>query len=209
MRHSGAAHSRLTVCADELQGVRGQQLELLGSGTMSGTGRNAMTADGLDHGNGVLFRGGGASATSGTTVYRRSISVLRGRWSTTVQDIRDGTSKTILAGESVPQWCGWSMWMWFDGSTATCGIPMNYFKWTSPPTDPLANANTSSGWQYCYGFMSRHTAGCNFASCDGGVHFMSDQIDLNVYHALATINASESSVPSNSNPGTTVSVEFP
>ena len=41
-------------------------------------------------------------------------------------DIRDGASKTFLAGEAVPEYCGWSLWFWFDGSTATCGIPLNY-----------------------------------------------------------------------------------
>ena len=120
-------------------------------------------------------------------------------------DVRDGASKTFLAGECVPAWCPWSLWMWFDGSTATCGVPMNYFRFLNPP-DPLANA---ANWKYSYSFMSKHKGGCNFAACDASVHFVSEQIDMTVYQALATIDGGEATVPSLSNPGTTLPVEMP
>ena len=55
-------------------------------------------------------------------------------------DIRDGASKTFFAGESVPEYCGWSLWFWFDGSTATCGIPLNY-------TIPGSLAEATNDWK--------------------------------------------------------------
>ena len=48
-------------------------------------GRNAFCIDGLDHGNGVICRGGGTSTTGAPIT-------------TSNQDIRDGASKTFLAG---------------------------------------------------------------------------------------------------------------
>ena len=168
----------------------------------SSTGRNAGNTNGLDYGNGIICRGGGTyvAPPGGFSAPGLPSPISPGPLTTTSTDLRDGASKTILAGESVPAWCGWSMWMWFDGSTATCGLPMNYFKWTTPPTDPTVNANTGTGWELCYGFMSRHSGGCNFADCDGGVHFVNEQIDMNVYRALATISGGEASVPSNIQP---------
>jgi hypothetical protein len=101
-------------------------------------------------------------------------------------DIHDGASKTILAGEAVPQWCGWSVWFWFEGSTATCGLPVNLIL---PGVSP---ANNSSNWQYNYSFMSKHPGGANFVACDASVHYISNIIDFQVYQALATIDGNES-----------------
>ena len=94
-----------------------------GGYTSNATGRNSGNTDGLDYGNGVICRGGGINTGSGTIP--SALSPVP--FTTTNTDIRDGASKTFLAGESVPAWCAWSVWMWFDGSTATCGLPMNVF----------------------------------------------------------------------------------
>ena len=97
--------------------------------------------------------------------------------------------------------------MWFDGSTATCGMPMNDFRFlAAPANDPTYNA---TNWKYCYSFMSRHKGGCNFAACDGSVHFVSEQIDFTLYQALATIDGGEASVTSTSNPGTSLPANSP
>jgi hypothetical protein len=100
-------------------------------------------------------------------------------------DIHDGPSKTFFLGEAVPEWCGWSLWFWFDGSTATCGIPLN-FRLTA-----IQPQNNSTDWQDTYGFMSRHRGGANFAMCEGSTHFISEQIDFQLYRALATIDGTE------------------
>jgi hypothetical protein len=136
-------------------------------------GRNSPLSDGVDHGNGIICRGGATTAGGAPTV-------------TTNTDIRDGASKTILLGESVSAWSAWSVWFWFDGSTATCGLPLNL---RIPGTTPDSFASI---WQVSDGFMSRHPGGANFAGCDYSVHYVNEQIDLQVYQALATIDGNES-----------------
>jgi len=135
-------------------------------------GRNPASPDGVDHGNGVICRGAGTAAGGAPTV-------------TANQDITDGASKTFLVGEAVPEWCGWSLWFWFDGSTATCGIPLNCRISGTPPQ------SNSTDWQHNYSFMSRHKSGANFAMCDRSVSYVNEQIDIAVYRGLATISGNE------------------
>jgi prepilin-type N-terminal cleavage/methylation domain-containing protein/prepilin-type processing-associated H-X9-DG protein len=141
------------------------------------TGRNFDKYDGLDNGDGVICRGGG------TTGAGKPIPT-----SLTFNEVKDGSSKTFLLGEAIPEYCAWSAWYWFDGSTATCAIPLNYKK---PGVPPRTN---SQDWEYTYSFMSRHTGGGNFAFCDGSGRFVSDPLDddaLAVYRDLATIDGGE------------------
>jgi prepilin-type N-terminal cleavage/methylation domain-containing protein/prepilin-type processing-associated H-X9-DG protein len=145
-------------------------------------GRNFGLSDGVDRGNGIICRGGGTNSGGALPASLNPVP-----FTTTDVDVRDGSSKTFLAGESVPAWCPWSLWMWFDGSTASCGVPMNYFRFLSPP-DPLAKAAT---WQYSYSFMSKHKGGCNFVMCDGSAKLQVDTIDMSIYQALATIDGGE------------------
>ena len=100
-------------------------------------------------------------------------------------DIRDGASMTFLVGEALPTWCLWSAWFWFDGSTATCGLPLNY-------RIPGVSSDTSRAtWQVNYGFMSRHKSGANFGMCDGSATYINELIDTATYQALATIDGGE------------------
>ena len=148
--------------------------------TSGSVGRNAGSPpDGIDHGNGVICRGGGTTAYTTTNPQQGDPIV------TTNADLRDGASKTILMGEAVPSWSEWSLWFWFDGSTATCGIPMN-FRYAGTTPESLADT-----WQVANGFASRHPRGANFAGCDYSVHFVTDQIDPYVYQYLATIDGNE------------------
>ncbi len=135
-------------------------------------GRNAGNSDGLDHSNGVFCRGGGTGPAGAPIV-------------TGNMDIHDGASETILLGECVPEWCGWSLWFWFDGSTATCGIPLDY------QISGVPLASNSGDWQDTFGFASRHAGGANFAGCDASIHFLSSTIDPTVYQGLATIDGNE------------------
>jgi prepilin-type N-terminal cleavage/methylation domain-containing protein/prepilin-type processing-associated H-X9-DG protein len=147
------------------------------SGPISGTqGRNYGNSDGVDHGNGVICRGGSTSTGGAPTL-------------TGNMDLRDGASKTFLAGESVPGWCAWSYWMWFDGTTATCGMPMNDFRQLPYPNSSAMY--NQQNWQYCYTFMSNHKGGCNFTMCDGSVQFLAETIDMPTYQGLATIDGNE------------------
>jgi len=138
-------------------------------------GRNFNTNDGLDFGDGIICRGkfdpGGGTGTA-KQVYR-----------TAMFEIRDGSSNTFAVGEAVPELCSWSAWYSYDGSTATCGIPLNYKKDDMTGFDGDMPSN--------YGFRSRHTSGANFGMCDASVHFISNEIDPEIYRGLATIDAGE------------------
>ncbi|MGA2032781.1 MAG: DUF1559 domain-containing protein [Thermoguttaceae bacterium] len=160
------------------------------------TGRNNGSSDGLDHGNGIMCRQGilassiAGYSTPPTTVptadalHSQILSLLL---YTTQQDIRDGTSHTFAVGEAVPQYCGWSSWFWFDGVTATCGIPMNYKM--LPPA--LPQRSNYKNWNYTYSFASRHRGGANFGLADGSGRFVTDDIDMATYQAMATIDGGE------------------
>ncbi len=114
-----ARAQRRYVCHDELQSLCGQQLGWKHLGRhravdIASIGRNFGNPDGVDHGNGVICRGGGVGREAAP------------RSSTANRIFATAPAKTFLAGETVPECCGWSLWFWFEGSTATCGIPLNY-----------------------------------------------------------------------------------
>jgi prepilin-type N-terminal cleavage/methylation domain-containing protein len=142
-----------------------------------GSGRSWDNADGEDHGNGFICRGG--PSNSGKPVL------------TSVNEVRDGTSNTLAVGEVIPGWCSYTWWFWWDGSTATCAMPPNlpirYAKdQGTQPSDYQDKKTTITG-----GFMSKHPGGVMFALVDGGVKFVGETIDLVIYRDLATIDGGE------------------
>jgi prepilin-type N-terminal cleavage/methylation domain-containing protein/prepilin-type processing-associated H-X9-DG protein len=93
--------------------------------------------------------------------------------------IVDGTSKTFLVGEDLPRHNIWASWPYANNAYGTCAIPPNIV-----PEDKT--------WQYeSYSFRSDHPGGLNFAMADGSVHFVSEDVDLDVYRSLATRNGDE------------------
>jgi prepilin-type N-terminal cleavage/methylation domain-containing protein/prepilin-type processing-associated H-X9-DG protein len=127
------------------------------------------TDNGLDIGNGIICRNGGNRQDA-----MKSFSF-----------VTDGLSNTFAVGEAVPAWCTHTWWWWFNGTTATCAIPLNY---RSP--EVLAGTSSLEGragdWPVNYSFMSRHPGGGQFALVDGSVRFIPNTIDLVVYRRLAT-----------------------
>jgi prepilin-type processing-associated H-X9-DG protein len=104
---------------------------------------------------------------------------------TRLRDVRDGTSSTFALGESVPEWCRHTWWYWFNASTATCAIPLNYQQ------QPDLQVFMEGDWWHNYSFLSRHPGGANFALVDGSVRFVSENIGRETYRALGTIQADE------------------
>jgi prepilin-type N-terminal cleavage/methylation domain-containing protein/prepilin-type processing-associated H-X9-DG protein len=116
-------------------------------------------------------------------------------------NVEDGTSRTYLAGEqafelsrcvcSVPTNCyglGYS-WAHSVEASATAAVPPNLAVPGEPNYDPdFATAPYRSQ----FGFNSMHPGGVNFVHVDGSVHFVSDDIVLGVYRAMATIKGGES-----------------
>ena len=126
---------------------------------------------GLDAGNGVLWRSNGPGASGNIT------GGVEYSWSLTA--ITDGTSNTFMLGEDLPllsQWCG--CWAYANNTTGTVAIYLNANQ-TAGLGTTLEN-DTNGDWGDNYGFASTHSGsgGANFAFCDGHVQFISNGISM-------------------------------
>lgn len=131
-------------------------------------GKNPNSWNGLDAGNGMIAR----------TRVRPD--------PTSIRDVTDGTSNTFAVGEAVPEWCTHTWWYWFNGSTATCAIPLN-----APPRPGRTLRQDWGYWPNNYSFMSRHEGGGQFLMGDGSTRFVSENIDMGMYRALASVRGGE------------------
>ena len=146
-----------------------------------------------------------------TGIICRNYSQTSGTWGTAAtltatSDVTDGLSNTIAIGEAVPQWSAFCGWYWWNGTLATCGLPMNL----NPTKTNISLANVTpavnvtalgradpsfyQNYQVAMGFASRHPGGANFAILDGSVKFLNDSIDPVTYRAMATIQARDTFV---------------
>jgi prepilin-type N-terminal cleavage/methylation domain-containing protein len=91
-------------------------------------------------------------------------------------NITDGTSNTFLIGEDLPRHNQHSAAYYCNGDYASCHAPLNYMP--KPPTP--------ADWPKVISFRSMHPAGANFCAADASVRFISQNIDLAHYQALAT-----------------------
>jgi prepilin-type N-terminal cleavage/methylation domain-containing protein len=131
------------------------------------TGRNAGSNNGLDAGNGWMCRN---NRSTGPIITR-------------MRDLTDGTSNVLFVGEAVAGRCSHTTWWFFNHTTATCAIPLNYYQ---------RNTTITAGdWPVNYSFASQHTGGGHFTMGDGTVRFVSENIDLTLYRNLATIDGGE------------------
>jgi hypothetical protein len=123
---------------------------------------------GLDNGNGVLFRSNGT--------YNKSYSL---------GGISDGTSTTFMIGEDIPShsyYCG--AWAYANNASGTCAIYPNATM-ANIQLYPLAD------WADNYSFFSGHPNGVQFAMSDGSVHYVENTIGTKVYWYLATPRGGE------------------
>ena len=114
-------------------------------------------------------------------------------------DILDGTSNTIMIGETLirqneiqqyPWGDGWEAgWASADGGNAHCStiIPIN---WDSSRQDGCFNGgvNWNGNWSVAWGFRSRHVQGANFVFADGSITFLRQDIDMRTYQVLGCRN---------------------
>ncbi|WP_347246057.1 DUF1559 domain-containing protein [Thermogutta sp.] len=97
--------------------------------------------------------------------------------------LTDGTSQTFLVGERT--------------------VALGYATWCGVLPDPEAPAGVLASAEYppnlkhahAHNFSSQHPQGANFLLGDGSVRMISQTIDLNVFHALATRNGGETPGP--------------
>jgi type II secretory pathway pseudopilin PulG len=107
-------------------------------------------------------------------------------------EISDGTSNTFMIGEDVPMLINWNAWAYPNGAAGTCAIPPNTGVTVGDPDLGIAGVGR---WPTRYSFRSRHPNGVQFASADGSVRFVANNIPLLTYRALATRAGGESVAP--------------
>ena len=122
-------------------------------------------------------------------------TILRFRFA----DIIDGTSNTLMLGETLPNENRYSV----DGSSFTASpqgmilttiIPLN----TRTPIPPSGNASDCNtwgtqifgNWGYSAGFKSEHPGGVNFVFADGSVRFLPQNINMDTLQLLGCRNDS-------------------
>jgi prepilin-type N-terminal cleavage/methylation domain-containing protein/prepilin-type processing-associated H-X9-DG protein len=93
----------------------------------------------------------------------------------------DGTSKTLLVGENVPDIDPFAVWALSNGSHSYGGIPLNYI------------GSAAGNWQEAdnLGFHSRHAGGVQFSWVDGHVSWISDTVDMAAFRAFCTRGGGE------------------
>lgn len=125
------------------------------------------------------------------------------------QDILDGTSRTIAAGEVAYYVGGWAQGAVNSGGGGGCGgggggatgqafarAVLRWWQYASTSTLPGMNPpQTSSNCERQLQFSSMHTGGCQFVFADGHGDFLSDTMDANVFRALLTRSGGESQNP--------------
>ena len=131
------------------------------------SGRFNGSQDGLNYGNGWMCRNDNGA----------------GPQTTRMRDVSDGLSSTFMIGESLPGRCSHSAWWWFNHTTATCAVPLNFYQKNLTITKDY--------WPDNYSFASMHVGGGHFGMGDGSVRFVSENIAINVYRNLATISGNE------------------
>jgi prepilin-type processing-associated H-X9-DG protein len=99
-----------------------------------------------------------------------------------IADITDGTSNTVMLGESVIARSFNNTWGHSQSTMRFAAIDPNAIDpATGKPPDPAVHF-----WGMTMGFSSLHTGGLNMSFADGSVHFIANSIDRRTWRALAS-----------------------
>lgn len=102
-----------------------------------------------------------------------------------IAKVTDGTSKTLMIGEDLPEYNYHSTAFYSNGSWCSCNAPLNYG--LGQPPDRIA----VDAWYDAQGFRSKHPGGVQFCLADGSVRFISESIDNLFYRTSCTRDGSE------------------
>jgi len=100
---------------------------------------------------------------------------MYGGSSVTFASIADGTSNVFLVGETRYGGAAWGA----SAKQDSCSYPRNL-----AGTQDAINLHSGPGVHDTRGFSSFHVGGCHFLLADGSVHFLSQNMDLNLYRQL-------------------------
>jgi prepilin-type N-terminal cleavage/methylation domain-containing protein len=144
------------------------------------------TPQGLDGGNGIFVRDENVRNANPKDMRRMS-------------QVTDGLSNTFAIGEALPELCSHTFWYGMNASLATSAIPLNYSVGVFRSTNSRQNYFGSQtlfapfwDWNNNYSFASQHPGGGMFTLGDGSTRFISENINLQTYRALGTMDGGES-----------------
>lgn len=146
-------------------------------GTMNNTMVN--TRDCTKSANSFCLNADGGINGGWTCVHNNQMAVrgmfARGVTAYELRNITDGTSNTILMGETKPHYTEFgALWTW-NVPTTLFSLKLNssFLK--------TAERNRTVSWLDAQGHASYHPSGAQFVMADGSVRFLSDTIDYPVY----------------------------
>jgi len=101
-----------------------------------------------------------------------------------MRDLIDGTSNTLLCGESLYESCDWFTWPNPNGTTISSVTPLN---WKVPNHRGDVNDRYDSrNWRSGFGFRSQHPGIINFLMGDGRVIAIKATINRDIFRGLST-----------------------
>ncbi|MDO5554893.1 MAG: DUF1559 domain-containing protein [Planctomycetia bacterium] len=112
-------------------------------------------------------------------------------------DVLDGTSNTLMIGESTLYWNALGSWGFYQGALCIAdspGYPINKFKLGDPKLRVYYRGYkdaTAHLEQYDLTVSSLHSGGANVAMADGSVRFISETINGDTWKAMASKAGSE------------------
>ncbi len=109
--------------------------------------------------------------------YRRPVTIAK---------VTDGTSKTLMIGEDLPDYNLHSTAYYSNGDWCSCNVPINHGL-NLPPQ----NADFLKKWWEGQSFRSHHPGGVHFCLVDGSVRFFAEDIDNIIYRTSCTRNGAE------------------
>ena len=146
---------------------------------------------------GVTASGQGAAWTSPNSnpyeIYNNGILFLNSARG--IKNITDGTSKTFLVGETTYQFSPTTHYAWGQGARTRSDVPENCFlqnvaatksQINSKPQQDAAATHPHVIWQTT--FSSSHPGGAQFLTADGGVSFVSENVNLTIYRQMGVVN---------------------